>query len=583
MQNLYADLETLLADDPALLDEHGKLNKNVLITRAANLDEGFLARLMSSDAIKRQFFTAVGDTLVFDKARFQEFIANKAFLPDSYTSFRNKIGLTDRSGRFLSATEDVVLAWPYKDCVLEGGMTKEDIKRDEVFWNTTLAPDDITRLFEPKALTGFERWDGESVAQGKPKAVDRIDPDKDNLLIKGNNLLALHSLKRRYAGQVKLIYIDPPFNTGKDSFKYNDRFTRSTWLTFMRSRLEIMKELLTRDGNIFIHLDINQSHYLKTIADEVFGPGNFVQEIIWAYGSASGGRAAGAKPVNIHDYILHYARDYDSRKQNKMYTPYSDKYIADWFKYTDDDNRRYRGRMQNDGSWSRQYLDESPGVPLTTVWTDIKQVYADPRAYKDNQSEHTELIREFLGGQKPEALLKRILEMASDEGDLVADFFSGTGTTASVAMKMRRRFITTEQIESQVMLTRRRLGKTLRGAGIGISRDVDWTGGGSFVYLELAEANEAFATRIRNAADDGALAATAADLREKGWWRYKTDQSLWDWDEWTALAFAERKQVLIDSLDANHLYLNYGDIDDADTGLSADDITITKAFYEGEA
>ena len=142
----------------------------------------------------------------------------------------------------------MVLAWPYKDCVLEGGMTKEDRGRTEMFWNTTLAPDDITRLFEPKVLTGWERWDGEAVAAGKPKPVERVS-DGDNLLIKGNNLLALHALKVRFAGKVKLIYIDPPYNTGSDGFRYNDRFNHSAWLTFMRNRLEVAQALLRRDGD----------------------------------------------------------------------------------------------------------------------------------------------------------------------------------------------------------------------------------------------------------------------------------------------------------------------------------------------
>lgn len=281
MQNLFADLETALAEDPALLDEQGRLNKNVLITRAANLDAGFLARLMASETLKRHFFTAVGDVLVFDKARFQEFVANKAFLPDSYTAFRNTIGLTDGAGRSIKDKGEVVLAWPYKDCVLEGGMTKEDVKRDEVFWNTTLAPDDITRLFEPKALTGFERWDAEAVAAGEPKPVGRIDPTTDNLLIKGNNLLALHSLKRRYAGQVKLIYIDPPYNTGGDGFRYNDRFNHSAWLTFMRNRLEVAKALLRPDGAIFVNLDDNEAHYAKVLMDEVFGRDCNIASIAW--------------------------------------------------------------------------------------------------------------------------------------------------------------------------------------------------------------------------------------------------------------------------------------------------------------
>lgn len=170
----------------------------------------------------------------------------------------------------------------------------------------------------------------------------------------------------------------------------------------MKNRLEVAKKLLSNDGNIFIHIDVNQSHYLKSLCDEVFQEQNFVEEIIWAYGSPSGGRAAGAKPVNIHDYILHYAKSYSDRKQNKIFIPYSEKYIKDWFKYTDDDGRQYQRRMRGkdengESLWEKQYLDESKGIPLSTVWNDIKQVYADPRAYKENQAQHTELEKEFTG------------------------------------------------------------------------------------------------------------------------------------------------------------------------------------------
>lgn len=188
---------------------------------------------------------------------------------------------------------------------------------------------------------------------------------------------------------------------------------------------------------------------------------------------------------------------------------------------------------------------------------------------------------EEVKGQKSEALLKRIIETSTAEGDLVLDFFAGTGTTAAVASKLGRRWIGVEQLDYVNTTTKGRLRKVIASDGVGISNQVGWRGGGSFVYFELAEANEALAARIRNAADDATLAAVAADLREKGWWRYKVDQSLWDWDEWAALGFDERRQLLLDSLDANHLYVNYGDIDDADTGLSAEDVAVTKAFYEG--
>lgn len=279
MQNLLDDLTELLQADQAFISD-GAILKNAVIEAALNMDARLLGLLMQSDTIKAHFFTEVAGALVFDKVKFQDFVSNKAFLPDSYTAFKNRIGLTDGRGDYLSQSRDVVLAWPYKDCVLEGGMTKEDRGRNEVFWNTTLAPDDITRLFEPKVLTGWERWDAEAVAEGNPKPVGGVSED-DNLLIKGNNLLALHSLKARFAGKVKLIYIDPPYNTGGDGFRYNDRFNHSGWLTFMLSRLEVARELLTRDGAIFITLDETETHYCKVLGDEVFGRENFVAHIAW--------------------------------------------------------------------------------------------------------------------------------------------------------------------------------------------------------------------------------------------------------------------------------------------------------------
>lgn len=169
MQNLLKELEAILCEEPSLMSD-GEVLKNAVIERALKMDEDLLALLVKSESIKRHFFAEVAGTLIFDKVKFQEFISNKTFLPDSYTSFKNRVGLTDDSD-YLKKSNKVVLVWPYKDCVLEGGMTKEDEGRDETFWNTTLAPDDISRLFEPKVLTNFERWDIKAIAKGKPNRV----------------------------------------------------------------------------------------------------------------------------------------------------------------------------------------------------------------------------------------------------------------------------------------------------------------------------------------------------------------------------------------------------------------------------
>ncbi|TXL03019.1 cytosine methyltransferase, partial [Methylococcaceae bacterium CS1] len=166
--------------------------------------------------------------------------------------------------------------------------------------NETLAPDEIDRLLAPKALSNFKKYD----KNGEHK-VESISLD-DNLIIKGNNLLALHSLKNKYEGKVKLIYIDPPYNTGSDSFGYNDSFNHSTWLTFMRTRLEIAKILLKDDGSIWINIDDSEAHYLKIVADEVFKKDSFLGTVIWQH-SIQGKGYAGKFSLH-HNYILCYAK-----------------------------------------------------------------------------------------------------------------------------------------------------------------------------------------------------------------------------------------------------------------------------------
>ncbi|MDH5939157.1 site-specific DNA-methyltransferase, partial [Vibrio splendidus] len=267
-------IEVLLTDERLIID--GKLAKNKIVELALNLDPSLLKLLLSSEQLKGHFFTDIEGVLIFDKVAFQRFVNNKSFLPDSFTQFKNKIGLSVDS-HYLNDSNDVVLSWPYKDCVLEGGQTKDDQKRSEVFWNETLAPEQVDTLLAPKALTNFVKYDTDG--EHKDFKLER----SDNLIIKGNNLLALHTLKKRFSGKVKLIYIDPPYNTERDSFQYNDRFTQSTWLTFMKNRLEVAKELLHETGTIYIQLDSKEIHYLKILCDQVFGKDNFLNEVIWAY------------------------------------------------------------------------------------------------------------------------------------------------------------------------------------------------------------------------------------------------------------------------------------------------------------
>ena len=282
------ELEQLLLGNEDYVVE-SQLNKNKVAEQAHKTDTGLVNLLLSNKNMQRLFFIeADNNVLVFDKDKFIQFISNKEFLPDSYTAYKNKIGLATGT-ELLSERKEVVLNWAYKDCVLEGGQDKEDAKRDEVFHNEVLAPDQIDRLLDEKVLTGFKRYDKDG--EHEVKSIS----DDNNLIVRGNNLLALHSLKKRYAGKIKLIYIDPPFNTGDDEFKYNDKFKHSTWLTFMRNRLDVARKLLTNEGVLAVTIGHEEADYLKVLLDEIFGRQNYLNHITNSTNDPSGFKATSSK------------------------------------------------------------------------------------------------------------------------------------------------------------------------------------------------------------------------------------------------------------------------------------------------
>ena len=266
---LYETLEQQLKKEPNFVTDNGELKKWVVLNKAQNFDEELIGLLLDNADLKEKFFVNVKGTLVFNQNLFVQFLEQKNYLNDSYTQYKNKVGLTI-DGKYLKQRNEVALVWPFKDCILEGGQSREEDKREEIFFNEILAQDEITQLLEPKVLTNAKRIDKDG-----EKPLDQFNRNEngtitDNLIIKGNNLLALHTLKEEFAGKVKLIYIDPPYNTGNDSFGYNDSFNRSTWLTFMRNRLYAAKALLSKDGMICVQCDDNENAYLKILMDEVF-------------------------------------------------------------------------------------------------------------------------------------------------------------------------------------------------------------------------------------------------------------------------------------------------------------------------
>ena len=324
-------IEKVLKEDDRLWDEDKTdLNETLLIDLVEKIDETVIDLLLQDEILREKFFVKIKDVFVFKTNDFRFFIEENK-IDNSYTQYKNRIGLTDGK-RFLKDTTDVVLDFPYKDCVLEGGQSTEEgldtyfeykdatykdkldengnkikngrknvkeidvpahyeqkqAKRKEIFFNSILAHDEIDRLFDKKALVNFKRFTKDGEQEVKEIKRDENGTIKENLIIKGNNLLALHSLKKEFAGKVKLIYIDPPYNTKNDGFKYNDNFNHSTWLTFMKNRLEVARELLRDDGVIFVQCDDNEQAYLKVLMDEVFGRENFVNNISLRMSTSAG-------------------------------------------------------------------------------------------------------------------------------------------------------------------------------------------------------------------------------------------------------------------------------------------------------
>ena len=277
-ENFNEKLIRLLKDNPDLLDDAGELIPAAVRDHAWRLNHDLIRLLLSDPEIKSTFFDEIDGHWVFNHNTFINYITDKNFLANSYTQFRNKIGL-NIEGKFLRERGEVSLVWPYKDCVLEGGQTKEEEKRKEIFFNEILAQDEINRMFDPKVLTNWKRHTTAGEQDVTEIQRDENGTIRENLIIKGNNLIALHTLKQQFRGQVKLIYIDPPYNTGTDSFGYNDSFNHSSWLTFMKNRLEVAREFLKDDGVILIHIDDQEMHYLKLVADDIFGRDNFIATV----------------------------------------------------------------------------------------------------------------------------------------------------------------------------------------------------------------------------------------------------------------------------------------------------------------
>lgn len=576
---LYEELVELLKSDERFFSEDGAFLRNAVYEAAMTMDEKLLHLLINNNDTKKRFFKKIDDIWVFDKTEFSWVINNKEFFPDSYTMFKNKIGLADGNGDLIATSDKVQLVFPYKDCVLEGGQTKEDQKRQEIFYNTILAPDEIDRLLYPKVLSNAKKYyySGGVDEDGKPtgdsasvKCEDAQSlSENDGLIIKGNNLLDIASLLRRYEGKVQLIYLDPPYNTANDSFKYNDTFNHSSWLCFMKNRLEIAKRLLSNTGSIYVQLDYNEVHYCKVLMDEVFGEDCFQREIIWDTQVLSGYKTMVNNWVRGHDTILFYTKKPTGFLFNKLKRPQTQEYL-DSFNKVDEDGRYY---MVAHGT--KRYRDEAEerGRVFGDVWNDIKSFMQMPTASE----------RVDFSTQKPEDILERIIKSATNEGDLVLDFFGGSGTTGVVAHKLKRKYILCEQMDEQIDIIMDRLKKVVDGSDAGtLAQRLQWHGGGSFIYCELAKLNAKTVEEIQEASDFKNLKLILDKMVKSGFISCKVNPADIEENisEFEKLSLDNQKRFLMELLDKNMLYVNYCDMEDVEFAISDKDKAFTKSFYE---
>ncbi|MFT8562749.1 MAG: DNA methyltransferase [Liquorilactobacillus nagelii] len=322
-----------------------ELNRSKVSDDLRAYDEALLAKLFEIDFIKKNYIKEVAGQKLFQIDQLEEAILYDDYWDTSYTKYENRVGLTS-NGRFIEDSQDVVLDFPFKDNVLTASMTKEDSANgyDDAFLNEVIEKDEIDRLFDKKILNNEKRYDVDG-----EKDTDNFDVEKDNLIIKGNNLIALHTLRKLYSGKVKFIYLDPPYNTGEDSWNYNDSFSHSAWLTFMKNRLEIAKELLTDDGVIIINTDEVEQAYLKVLSDAIFGRENFVGDLIWK--KRKGGGNDSRFIALDHDYLAVYTKSIKTvGLGEKWRVSYEDEYLKR-YKYSDDKSglRYYWDTLARDG------------------------------------------------------------------------------------------------------------------------------------------------------------------------------------------------------------------------------------------
>ncbi len=616
---LNQEIRTVLKqfDNKYFID--GIVNKSKVIRDLDSYDAGLVKEFLQNEELKKRFTMEIADATIIKLTDLVDVFEQDEYWQDSYTKYSKKIGLTV-NGKFLDETSEVVLDFPYKDTVLKASMSKEDndkndLKPDEPFLNEIIAQDEIDTLLDKKILVNAKRYTKHGMEE-----VDTFN--EDNLILKGNNLLALYTLKEKYSGKVKLIYLDPPYNTGSDGFNYNDRFNHASWLTFMKNRLEIARDMLSEDGTIWINFDDNENGYINILLDQIFDKSNYIANVIWNHTKQS---KNDERFFSRHyNHLIVYAKDKNllpnfqadrTEKDNKAYKNPDNDPKGLWrsgdvrspnlrktLKYTiEAPDGTIIQPPEKGWRWAKETIEEKMSTGEIVYKRDysgiVRKIYLadqegrtpenlwygeDSGTTRDANGEIKKLFgTNVFSTPKPEKLLRKLITIATKENDIVLDFFMGSATTPAVAMKMNRRFIGIEQMDYINTVSVPRLQKVIEGEQGGISKDVNWQGGGSFVYAELMEKNTGFIKEIVNAKDMTELQAIFKRMMEIADFDFRVDLEEIQKDELWQQPLDVQKRILIKVIDKNQLYYNYSEINDEKVRdlISDSDYEFNKSFY----
>lgn len=641
--NFKTKLYDLLKKDSRLWDEEKKeLNETLLKDLIDKLDEKLIELLLSDEETNKKFFVKVKDVFVLKQNELKFFI-DENMLDNSYTQYKNEIGL--RIGnKLFSERDEVVLDWPFKDCVLEGGMTKEDQKRNEIFFNEILAKDEIDRLFDEKALVNWKKYTKDGEQEVKEIKRDRDGTIQENLIIKGNNLLALQSIKKQFAGKVKLIYIDPPYNTGGDAetFTYNNNFKHSTWLTFMKNRLMVGKKLLREDGFIAIAIDHFELGYLIPLGDEILGRENRIGIISIVNNPM--GRNQAKYFSTINDFMIVYAKKIELAEFNSVVLN------PEFYKTFDREDKKGKYKLKSfvrigggdanlrvnkSNFWypiyashdlkeitlekKKNYFEIFPITPTgqertwklsknsTEIFLNelvaikngnniniyekyriekgqkVPTVWSDKR-YNANHN-GIRLLEKIIGRKDfsfPKSLYTVLdtIKLMTKPDDLILDFHAGSGTTAHAVLRVNkedkgnRKFILVEQLNEHIEICKERNQKVLA------QENID----DNFIYFELAKWNEEAKEKILKAKSLTGLERLFDELYERYFLNYNVKtkefkEKILKEEGFKNLSLDEQKNLFVEMLDMNQMYVNFSERADKKYNLSEKDIKLSEEFY----